>query len=126
MAEFKLVSDSSVIINHLNGKLDLEAFFSDIPDAERYISIITAIEVLSKQGMTAGEEKTITSFLDQFAVVDITQRVKNEAIVIRRATKMKLPDAVIAATAIALDATLLSNDPHLLYLVWPNFKVQSV
>jgi hypothetical protein len=45
MAEFKLASDSSVIINYLNGKLDLEAFLSDIPDVERYISIITAIEV---------------------------------------------------------------------------------
>jgi predicted nucleic acid-binding protein len=36
---------------------------------------------------------------------------------------MKLPDCVIAATAITLNATLLSTDSQLLRLDWPGLRV---
>ncbi|MDR3303003.1 MAG: hypothetical protein LBS86_01180 [Treponema sp.] len=35
------------------------------------------------------------------------------------ATSLKLPDAIIGATAIALDAELLTRDPHLLKCHYP-------
>ena len=40
--------------------------------------------------------------------------VREIAVQIRRAKELRLPDALIAASAITLNATVLSNDPHLL------------
>jgi predicted nucleic acid-binding protein len=68
----------------------------------------------------------VQNLLNGFSIIDILPVIKDEAINIRQATRMKLPDAVIAATAIVLDATCLSNDDDLLDLVWPNYRVQEI
>jgi predicted nucleic acid-binding protein len=41
------------------------------------------------------------------------------AVEIRRTTTVKLPDCIVAATAITLDAILLTDDHVLKKLVWP-------
>jgi predicted nucleic acid-binding protein len=58
-------------------------------------------------------------------VIDIGDRVKMEAIALRAAFKLKLPDAIIAATALVLDATLLTADKDMLRVA-QNVKVQLV
>ncbi|GHT87829.1 hypothetical protein FACS1894137_15560 [Spirochaetia bacterium] len=58
--------------------------------------------------------------------VNLLPTIKEISAAIRRVTKMGLPDAVIAATSIVLSATLLSNDDHLLKLVWPGYTVQAI
>jgi predicted nucleic acid-binding protein len=45
---------------------------------------------------------------------------------IRRTTNIKLPDCIIAATAIVLDAVLVTNDVHLLHLSRPDFNVKAI
>jgi predicted nucleic acid-binding protein len=45
------------------------------------------------------------------------------AIKLRRTGSLKLPDAIIAATAILLKATLLSNDNGLTGFFWPGYTV---
>ena len=124
----RFVLDSTVVINHLNKKLDIDAFFDTIPDCERFVSIVTEIETLSDPEMAEKEEKEAREFLAHFdSVVDIIPAIKEEAIKIRRAFRIKLPDAVIAATAIILDATLLSNDPHhTKKILWPGYRAQSI
>jgi predicted nucleic acid-binding protein len=123
MADPRFILDSTVVINHLNKKIDVDAFFSAVPEFEWYVSIVTEIEALSKPGMTTDEEHEAMAFLARFVALDIDQKIKKETIDIRRATKLRLPDAVIAATAVILDATCLSNDTHLLNLVWPGYRV---
>ena len=49
-------------------------------------------------------------------MVDLTAAVKSETIRIRREIRLRLPDAIIAATATALEARLLTNDERLLSL----------
>ncbi|GHV08216.1 hypothetical protein FACS189485_19470 [Spirochaetia bacterium] len=126
----KYVLDSTVIINHLNKKVDIEAFFAALPalpKADRFISCFTAIEALSKPDMTDAEIAEANTLLLKFVSIDlIGPAIKNTAAAIRRGTKMLTPDAVIAATAIVLSAKLLSNDDHLLKLVWPGYSVQSI
>ena len=48
---------------------------------------------------------------------------ENEAVRIRRfgSPHLKLPDAIIAASAVVLDATLVTNDETMLRLEWPGF-----
>jgi predicted nucleic acid-binding protein len=123
----RFVLDSTVVINHLNQRADIDVFFSGIPEYEQYVSIITEIEVLSKPGMTEPEIQGIKTFLAQFEIVDMIPAIKDTTIEIRRATGLKLPDAMIAATAVILNATLLSNDPHhIKKSIWPGLTTLAI
>jgi predicted nucleic acid-binding protein len=122
----KYVLDSTAVINHLNNKFDIDAFFAAIPRYERFVSGITDIEALSKPGMTDAEMDVANTFLLKFVPIDLEPAIKDEAAKIRRGTKMETPDAVIAATSIVLGATCLSSDEHLQKLVWPGYSVQSI
>jgi predicted nucleic acid-binding protein len=118
--------DSNIIISHLNNEFDLFAFFETQPEYEICLSVIASLETLAKPELTTEEEKKAKDFLMKFPQVDILEPIKNEAAAILRTKKLKLPDAVIAATAILLNATVLSNDPHLKNFIWPGYTVQSV
>jgi len=52
--------------------------------------------------------------------------IEKKAIELRRSTKLKLPDSIVAATSIVLDAILLTDDEHLLSLSLPGLKTQSI
>jgi predicted nucleic acid-binding protein len=123
MNKSRFVLDSCIIIKHLNHELALDAFFASKGDCEKFISVITFIEVLASPDMTADEEAAARDFLSGCVFMDITAEVREKAILIRRfKKKVKLPDCVIAATAIALNAALLSTDDQLLRLEWPGFS----
>jgi predicted nucleic acid-binding protein len=47
-------------------------------------------------------------------VVELAADIKKAAIRLRRQNKLKLPDAIIVASAMVLDAELLTNDAQLL------------
>jgi predicted nucleic acid-binding protein len=51
--------------------------------------------------------------------------IEEAAIAIRKSSKLKLPDCIIAATAIALDAVLLTSDATLIKLAWPGLHTQN-
>lgn len=74
------------------------------------ISVITEIELLSFPGIGKEEEADLQKFFAQAEVISLSSQVKNLAIEIRREHKLKLPDAIIAATAIHLDARLYTGD----------------
>jgi predicted nucleic acid-binding protein len=122
----KYVLDSTAIINHLNNKVDIKAFFATLPEYERFISGIPDIEAMSKPGMTDAEMDEAKAFLRTFESVDLWPAIKEEAAKIRRGTKIKTPDAAIAATAVVLGAICLSSDEHLQKLVWPGYTVQAI
>jgi predicted nucleic acid-binding protein len=77
--------------------------------------------------MTIEEEAATRDFLSGCAVIDITPEIREKAILIRRFRKrLKLPDAIIAATAIELTSTLLSTDDHFRDFSWPGFCLQTI
>ena len=39
---------------------------------------------------------------------------------------VKLPDCIVAATSIILNAVLLTDDHHLLNLSWPGLRTQNI
>ena len=105
--------DSNVLIDTLNRKLNLLAFLDNFPDCETYINLVVEIEVLAKAGMGEREEAEVRALLNSFKWAEIDKSVRETAVQIRRAKELRLPDALIAASAITLNATVLSNDPHL-------------
>jgi hypothetical protein len=68
------------------------------------------MELLAFDGHSAAELNTIKKFLGQCKIVDINRSIKDTAIDIRRVDKVKLPDAIIAATANYLNIPLLTAD----------------
>jgi predicted nucleic acid-binding protein len=85
------------------------------------------IEVFSKPTLPSDEEDNFRSFLsEKIIIIDLTSEIKKETIALRRSTKIKLPDSIVAATSIVLDAVLLTEDKALLNLSWPGFRAQSI
>jgi predicted nucleic acid-binding protein len=68
---------------------------------------------VDKPGMTREEETDVWAVLRCFKRLKINDTIRDLTIQIRRTKKLLLPDALIAAAAISLNATVLSNDPHL-------------
>jgi predicted nucleic acid-binding protein len=65
----------------------------------------------------------VFNFLKDIIIIPFSGAIKHEAIAIRREglPRPKLPDAIIAATAVVLNAKLVTADDKLCRLVWPGF-----
>jgi predicted nucleic acid-binding protein len=121
----RVVFDTCAVILLLKGKYEFSSLGIDIDNALQYVSVITKMELLAKNDMKPEEEQAIRRFIADVTVSPLDEVVERKAVEIRRATKIKLPDCIIAATAIALDAELITNDPHLLHLSLPCYKVKT-
>ena len=78
------------------------------------ISFITELEVLSYPYITERDEKNIENLLGEILIVDINKEIKDYTIDLRKRYKLKLPDTIVAATAIYLKAYLITNDKEFL------------
>ena len=97
----------------------------ELNQAELFISVISEIELFSKPTLPKNEEENLRVFLsDGIHTIDLTSAVKKEPIALRRNGRLKLPDCIVAATAISLNATLLTADKDLLALSWPGFRAR--
>lgn len=105
----KWLLDTNIVLYHLGGRLA-----EPIPAGEHAVSVITELELLSWDQLDAASEAAIRAFLDAVERIDLTEVVRATAIQLRRKSGLKLPDAIVAASAIASGATLLSADERLL------------
>ncbi len=80
------------------------------------------MELLSYPLLHPSDSQRIENFLADVKIVPLTERVKAAAIRLRRQHGLKLPDAIIAGTA--LGARLMTNDAKLLHI--PGLAAQEV
>jgi predicted nucleic acid-binding protein len=78
-----------------------------------FISIISELELLSYKNLNSKDIKAISAFIKEIHVENISHKIKDEAINIRRSTNLKLPDCIIAATSIVLEIPIFSADKEL-------------
>ncbi len=76
-------------------------------------SFITRIELLSYPAITQPEIESIESILATMHYVSTSKEIENTTIRLRRQYRLKTPDAIVAATAIALNLELLTLDQQL-------------
>ncbi|MBI2270478.1 MAG: type II toxin-antitoxin system VapC family toxin [Bacteroidetes bacterium] len=81
-----------------------------INDKQLYISFVTQLELLGYNGISNDEISKVKQFIDECVIIDINSEIKDRVIEIRKKYAIKLPDAIIAATSIYIDAPLLSAD----------------
>ena len=100
-----IVLDTNIALYHLGGRLT-----APLPSGLYHASIITEIELLSYPNLSNAEEQQIRNFLSQLLIIGIDESIKSRAIALRKQHRLKLPDAIISATALSLNALLLTND----------------
>lgn len=105
--------DTNVVIYFLDSLLpekSLDFIENALNETGSFISVITKIELLGWQAPTAGIILQVEKFVGDSFVIPLTDTIVDKAIEIRRFQKIKLPDAVIAATALVYDYTLISRN----------------
>jgi predicted nucleic acid-binding protein len=107
----RFVLDTNAVLYLLGGRLA-----QPLPAGDYFISVISELELLAYPNITEDEEKRIKALLEDVMIIEFPATVKKQAIDLRKRHSLKLPDAIIAATALSLSATLLTNDQRLLAL----------
>ena len=107
--DVNVVLDTNAVLYLLAGRLA-----QALPQADFYVSVITEMELLSYPLLKSDEEKEIHDFLSDVTIIDLNRNIKQSAIALRRQYRLKLPDAVVAATAQHLKAELFTNDLKML------------
>ncbi len=99
-------------IDFLEGVLPNKAMqlLITVADEEPTMSIITKIETLGFNFQSIEEQNTINSFVNGSSVLDINDAIVNQTITLRKLKKIKLPDAIIAATALVYDLILITRN----------------
>ena len=105
--ELNALIDSDVLLDFLDG------FAPAAEELRRYrrrfVSIISWMEVMTG-ARTPEDEATRRGFLSHFEILPLTELVAEQAVALRRAHRLKLPDAVILATASVANCLLVSRN----------------
>ncbi len=106
MGAVKALFDTNILIDYLNG---INAAREEIGLYQApMISPITWIEVMV--GVRDGEDADVRSFLSRFTPVPVTAEVAEVAVAIRKEHRIRLPDAIIWASAQCENALLVSRN----------------
>jgi predicted nucleic acid-binding protein len=103
--------DTNTVIDYLGGKLPSAAMvgMSHIIDAGPVLSVINKIELL---GFTTDPASSalLMDFVGAATILDLTAPIVDKTIELRKNYSIKLPDAIIAATALFHGCQLVSRN----------------
>ncbi len=103
----KALFDTSILIDYLNGRPEAQAEIDR--HRHRLISVVTWMEVLAG-ARGDDEEDVIEMFLRDFALVELSRSIAREAVSLRRTKRVRLPDAIVWATALHESALLVTRN----------------
>ncbi len=114
------IFDTNIIIDYARGIEPAKELIRTCP--RRVISIITWSEFLVGVPLERIEQAEI--FLDEnFEIMPIDMQISKQAIIIRKNFKMKLPDALIYASAKIADLTLVTRNTKDFPPEWPDIHM---
>jgi tRNA(fMet)-specific endonuclease VapC len=101
--------DTNAAIAYLNNQLPTTT--ADLIDNDEIkISVITRMELLAWPKATTEQLQILESFVKDATVIDLKEEIIVKGIEIRRQYPIKLPDVIIASTAIVLNYILVSRN----------------
>ena len=109
----KYLWDTNTAIYYLQQQFPpgAEKFMDNLlKDDQPVISAITEIELLCWKDATEKDLEVLHNFINDALVIELEQPIKLKTADIRKAHRIKLPDAIIAATAFVYDLTLISRN----------------
>lgn len=105
--------DTNAIIQLLAGNAPIRTLVEEADFLA--VSVICQLEFLAYPGLTDDEAQAFAELLTQFEVFDLmasdTELIR-ETLAFRTGSGLKLPDAIIAATALVNGCEIVSNDAH--------------
>lgn len=109
----KYIWDTNTAIYYLQQQFPptAEKFIDNsLKEASPCISAITEIELLCWKTATEKDISVLHNFINDALVIELEQPIKLKTADIRKQYKIKLPDAIIAATALVYDLTLITRN----------------
>jgi len=103
------LADTNTLIDYLENKLP-EHSIGFIDSIAIQLSVISRIEILAWQKASEEQLKILNNFIAASTVFNLNEGIIIKSIEIRKTYRLKLPDAIIAATAVANDLILLTRN----------------
>jgi predicted nucleic acid-binding protein len=111
MEQTRYLVDTNAVIDYLGNKLPPSGmeFMNSLVDSSLYISLISKIEIL---GFNAPNPhyQVLEEFVSDSTILNLSDDVISLTINIRKKNKIKIPDVIIAATAISTNCTLVTRN----------------
>ena len=108
MSGNKIFLDTNAFIYFFEGRRKITELVVSTPEV--YFSAISEIELLSARHLTSHETEQIKAFLRLCQRVELTTEIIEQTIQLRQQYHFKIPDAIIAASALSLNLPLVSAD----------------
>ncbi|WP_428486061.1 type II toxin-antitoxin system VapC family toxin [Rhodopila sp.] len=102
----KALLDTNILVDYLRGLPQAKDELNLHQD--KAISAVTWMEVLV--GTPPGFTEPTRRFLDGFRLIEVDRTVAQRAVELRQAHRMKLPDAIVWASAQVTDRLLVTRD----------------
>ncbi len=106
MSGIDYLADTNALIYLLAGNECMKPYL----DKRLAVSVISYMEILSFSEIDLEEERNIRELLNNCVIIGIEEEIREKTISIRRERRVKLPDSIIAATAILYGIPLLTAD----------------
>ena len=106
----KILIDTNIAIGYIGNRLNAISMneLDNIFDAEYHISVINKIELLGYPNLDKNEEGKFNLLINHSILHPIDNKIIEETISIRKGHKIKLPDAIIAATCLVNGLEILT------------------
>lgn len=106
------VLDSNILIYHINGRLDsaAEQVVFSLFEGPVYISVISRIEILAWKGHSDESREMTEDLIRTLNEIGLDEAVVQVTVTIRRGSSVKLPDAIIASSALCLGLPLVTRN----------------
>jgi predicted nucleic acid-binding protein len=109
----RFVLDTNAIVSLLAGNSELS---SQLAEAEYVgISVISYLEFLAFDGLLDADRACFADFCKRVDIVSLSHddsKLMKQALDLRSKHHLKLPDAIIGATAFSRNSHLITNDLH--------------
>ena len=109
----KILIDTNIAIGYIGNRMSLQLMdkLDPVFDGEYHLSVINKIELLGYPDLDKKEEEEkFNLFIDHAELHQIDNKIIDKTILIRKNHKIKLPDAIIAATCLVHGLDVLTHN----------------